>query len=156
MKIVDKLKTLREYYGYSQNELAKILNTPQRNISNYETTQEPSGVLEYIINFCKLFNIPIAEFFMENIEDLKKDLPDYITPQDAAILKILNTSVDIRVKVQVKKAYVDIMKAILIQYADKLKHMPEYKTLFETTTYDPPEEEIYGLNKVAEGKEEKK
>lgn len=143
MNLGEKLKSLRKYYGYTQTDLEKRLDIPQKNISNYESTSEPFGMLEYILKFCALINIPVAEFFMENIEDLKRELPDYITPSDAAILKILNTSVDIKIRIHVKQAYANIIKAILVQYEDKLGHLPEFRALFgDGMTYDQPEESV--------------
>lgn len=133
MNIGEKLKTLRKHYGYSQLELAEKLQISQNNISYYESMSESTGLLDHIIKFCTLFHIPVAEFFMEDVEELKKDLPDYITPSDAAILKILNTSVDIKTRNEVKSAFVHIMKAILIRYEDRLKHMPEYYKIFGDT-----------------------
>jgi len=148
MNIGDKLKYLREHYGYSQSELAKKTGIPQRSISNYETINEPTGILEYIIQFCDLLNLPVAEFFMEDVKDLKRDLPEYITPSDAAILKVLNTAVDAKTRIEVKSAFVHIMKAVLVKYQDKLGHMPEYKKLFGE--YDQNETTYL---KVADGNE---
>jgi transcriptional regulator with XRE-family HTH domain len=136
MNIGDKLRSLREYYGYTQSDLGRHLNIAPRNISNYETVSEPTGVLDYITDFCAFFKIPVAEFFMEDVEDLKRELPDYITPSDAAILKILNTSVDVKTRNEVKSAFVHIMKAVLVRYEDRLKHMPEYQKLFEGDTFN--------------------
>jgi len=151
MNIGEKLKSLREHYGYTQTDLSKRLDIPQRNISNWESTTEPIGILDYILKFCNLLNMPVAEFFIEKIEDLKKDLPDYITPEDAAILKVLNTAVDIKTRIEVKSAFVHIMKAILVQHKDRLGHMPELQRLFSETEYKEIEETI--LNKVAEKKD---
>jgi len=148
MNIGDKLRSLREYYGYTQSELGRKLEVPPRNISNYETIVEPTGVLEYIVQFCDFLKIPVAEFFIEDVEDLKRDLPDYITPADAAILKVLNTAVDAKTRIEVKSAFVHIMKAVLVKYQDKLGHMPEYKKLFGE--YDQNETTYL---KVADGNE---
>jgi transcriptional regulator with XRE-family HTH domain len=141
MNIGDKIKNMREYYGYSQTDIAKFLNVTQRNISYYESMQAATGILEYIIQFCEFLKIPIAEFFMEDVEDLKRELPDYITPADAAIFKVLNTSVDLKTRIEVKEAFVHIMKAVLVRYEDRLKHMPEYKKLFGDTEYDSSQTE---------------
>jgi len=130
MNIGDKLRSLREYYGYTQSELGRKLEVPPRNISNYETIVEPTGVLEYIVQFCDFLKIPVAEFFMEDVEDLKRDLPDYITPADAAVFKILNTAIDAKTRIEVKQVFIHTMKVALMQYKDKLQHMPEFKKLF--------------------------
>jgi len=143
MNIGEKLKALRKHYGFTQTELEKRLNILQKNISNYETISEPSGVLEYIIKFCALINLPVEEFFMEDVEDLKRKLPDYITPSDAAILKILNTAVDVKTRIEVKQVFIHTMKAVLMQYQDKLGHMPEFKKLFGGVEYAQSEEILH-------------
>lgn len=133
MNLGEKLKQIRKHYGYSQSELSRVLEIPQTSISNYESQSEVSGMLDYIYKFCEKLNIPVAEFFMEDLNALKKDLPDYISLEDAAMFKILNTQIDPKVRVEIKSAFVNIMKAILIRYEDQLSHMPEYKKLFEDT-----------------------
>lgn len=130
MNIGDKLRSLREYYGYSQSELGRHLEIPPRNISNYETISEPTGVLDYITKFCIFFKMPVAEFFMEDLEDLKNKLPDYITPADAAVLKILNTAIDPKSRIEIKKVFIHAMKAVLVMNQEKLGHMPEYRKIF--------------------------
>jgi transcriptional regulator with XRE-family HTH domain len=130
MDVGEKLKKLREDYGYNQNELSKLLDVPQRSISNYEARNEITGVLDYIFRLCKITNMPVAEFFMEDMSAVSKELPSYITPQNAAMLKILNTQVDIKTRIKVEEAFVSILEAIVIQYGDRLKHMKEYVELF--------------------------
>ncbi len=130
MNIGDKLKNLRKHYGFSQSDLADKLQISQNNISYYESMSDATGLLEHIIKFCELFKIPVVDFFIEDMEDLKQTLPDYITPSDAAILKILNTQVDIKTRIEVKEAFVHIMKAVLVKYQDRLSHMPEFQKIF--------------------------
>ncbi len=130
MKLGDKLKNLREHYGYSQTQIANVLDTSQRNVSNYESTEEITGLLDYIFKFCRYFKIPVSEFFIENISDLKNTLPDYIKPEDAALIKIINTGVDIQTQIEIKKAFIQVARAILINKSDRIKDMPEYKELF--------------------------
>lgn len=130
MDIGEKLKKLREDYGYSQSELSRLLNVPQTSISNYEAKNEISGVLEYIYKLCKITNMPVAEFFMEKESDKNRKLPSYITPANAAMLKILNTQVDIKTRIKVEEAFVHILEAILVQYGDRLQHLPEYQEIF--------------------------
>lgn len=131
MILGEKLKNLRKHYGLSQAEMAKNLNISQHNVSYYESTLELTGLLEYIYSFCEHFNIPVSEFFMENVEELKDKLPDYIKPKDAAILKILNTHVDQETRIQVKKVFVEVMRTILLKHKDKLGHLPEFQELFK-------------------------
>jgi len=130
MNIGEKLKSLRKHYGFTQAQLEEKLGVLQKNISNYESTNEPGGVLDYILKFCDLINMPVEEFFMEDLDDLKRKLPDYITPADAAVLKILNTAIDAKTRIEVKQVFIHTMKVALMQYKDKLQHMPEFKKLF--------------------------
>jgi transcriptional regulator with XRE-family HTH domain len=124
----EKLKNLREHYGYSQRELALKIGINQANISFWEKADYPS--LDGITKVCEFLKIPIYEFFIENENQLKNTLPDYITPSDAAVLKILNTAIDIKTRVEIKKVFIHTMKVALMQYKDKLQHMPEFKKIF--------------------------
>jgi transcriptional regulator with XRE-family HTH domain len=128
--IGDKLKIIREYLGYSQNEISKVLEVPQRSISNYESTEDISGLLGYISKICSLANKPLNEFFLEDTPILTSTMPAYITPEDAALLKIINTSVDVETQIEIKKAFVQITKAILMNKSGRLKNIPEYKKIF--------------------------
>lgn len=142
MKIGEKLKSLRKYYGFSQAGIADKLNISQNNISYYESMIEITGLLDYITRFCDLINMPVAEFFMEDMSTITKELPSYITPANAAMFKILNTRVDIKTRIKVEEAFVCILEAILMQYGDRLHHLPEYQ-------------EILGGKKDDEGDEKK-
>jgi len=130
MEIGKKLKILRKQAGYNQKELAGILGISQRNISYYEATEELTGLIDYIFKICTLFNITVSEFFIENIHELNKKLPDYIKPEDAALIKIINTSIDIKTQIEIKKAFLHITRAILQDKVEKLKDLPEYQVLF--------------------------
>ncbi len=142
MDIGKKLKSLREHHGFSQADIAKTLDMTQRNISYYEGMEGSTGVLDYIIRFCDIVRISPAEFFMEDMSTITKELPSYITPANAAMFKILNTRVDIKTRIKVEEAFVCILEAILMQYGDRLHHLPEYQ-------------EILGGKKDDEGDEKK-
>ena len=124
----EKLKILREYYGYSQRELAAKIDTNQANISFWEKSDYPS--LEGIFKICEFFKINIWEFFIDDFEEFKKILPDFIEPSDAAVMKLVNTRMDIEKRIQVKKMFLDVVKLALAKHKDKLKDLPEYKALF--------------------------
>ena len=125
----EKLKKLREYYGYSQRELAAKIETNQANISFWENSDYPS--LEGIIKICEFFKVSLWEFFIDDFEEFKKVLPDFIEPSDAAVIKLVNTRMDIETRIQVKKVFLDVVKLALAKDKDKLKELPEYKALFE-------------------------
>jgi len=152
MNLGEKLKQMRKHYGYSQSDLSRLLEVPQTSISNYESQSEVTGMLDYIYKFCEILKIPVADIFIEDLSTLKKNLPDYITIEDAAMFKILNTAIDQKTRMEVKSAFVNIMKAVLIQYADRLEHMPEYKKLFGDTEYTQNEETHSSLHDEDEKK----
>lgn len=130
MNIGKKLKYLREYYGYNQTELAEILGTSQRNISNYESYSEISGLLAYIFKLCNFFKIPVSDFFIESSQDIKNRLPDYIKPDDLTLLKIINTGFDAKTQTEIKKIFIQITKVAIDNNSEKIKNMPEYHELF--------------------------
>lgn len=130
MNIGEKLKHLREFYGYNQTELARILGTSQRNISNYESSVDTTGLLSYIFKLCNYLKIPVSEFFIDNAEDLKKTLPYFIKPEDVMLMNIINTEMDEETQAEIKKAFKQITKIVLMNKPGKLKNIPAYKELF--------------------------
>ncbi|HOP27919.1 MAG TPA: helix-turn-helix transcriptional regulator [Spirochaetota bacterium] len=124
----EKLKKIRDYYGYSQRDLADKLEVPYSTLSFWERADYPS--LEGIVKICEFFKINIWEFFIEDFEEFKKILPDFIETSDAAVMKLVNTRMDIETRIQVKKMFLDIVKLALAKDKDKLKDLPEYKALF--------------------------
>lgn len=124
----EKLKKIRDYYGYSQRDLAAKLEVPYSTLSFWERADYPS--LEGIVKICEFFKINIWEFFIDDFEEFKKILPDFIEPSDAAVMKLVNTRMDIEKRIQVKKMFLDVVKLALAKDKDKLKDLPEYKALF--------------------------
>ena len=124
----DKLRILRDYYGHSQRELADKLDIPSTTISSWERTEYPS--LEGIIKICDFYKVSLWEFFIDDLEEFKKILPDFIEPSDAAVMKLVNTRMDVETRIQVKKMFLDVVKLALAKDKDKLKDLPEYKALF--------------------------
>ena len=135
-----KLKNLREHYGYSQRELAEKLDIPSTTLSFWERADYPS--LEGIIKFCGVFNMSLWEFFIDDYNEMKKILPSFITTDDAAILHLLNNHIDTETRMQVKRAFVEIMKLVLLNKQDNMKHLPEFQQLFKMTEYAQSGERI--------------
>ncbi|PKL17903.1 MAG: hypothetical protein CVV49_08985 [Spirochaetae bacterium HGW-Spirochaetae-5] len=131
MYIGEKLKQLRRYYGYSQSDLSKRLDVPQTSISNYEQQNEATGMLEYIYKLCTFLKIPVAEFFVDDVKDFGNNLPSYITPADAATLKVLNTAIDIKTRIEIKTAFVHIMKALISRPLSEMIQLPEIQELID-------------------------
>ena len=136
----EKIRKMREYYGYSQRELAEKINIPSTTLSFWERAEYPS--LEGIIKICGVFKIKLWEFFIEDYSEVKKILPDFIAADDAALLRLLNTQVEIKTRIQVKKTFLEIIKLVLNKESEKYKHMPEYRMLFKTLEYQQIDESI--------------
>jgi transcriptional regulator with XRE-family HTH domain len=63
----EKLKKIRDYYGYSQRDLADKLEVPYSTLSFWERADYPS--LEGIVKICEFFKINIWEFFIDDFEE---------------------------------------------------------------------------------------
>lgn len=125
----EKLRKLRDHYGHSQRELANKLDIPSTTISSWERTEYPS--LEGIIKICNFYKISLWEFFIDDFEEFKKILPDFIESSDAAMLKLINARMDAETRIQVKKIFLEIIKTALIKDEAKFRTLPEYKALFD-------------------------
>jgi transcriptional regulator with XRE-family HTH domain len=136
----EKIKILREHYGYSQRELSEKIGVPSTTLSFWERTEYPS--LEGIIKICDAFSMSLWEFFVDDYSQIKKMLPDYINADDAALLKILNTRLDRETRIQVKKTFLEILKLTLLNDREQYINMPEYRLLFNPAEYVEPEEGI--------------
>jgi transcriptional regulator with XRE-family HTH domain len=136
----EKIKKMREHYGYSQRELADKMGIPSTTLSFWERSDFPS--LEGIIKVCDVFKINLWEFFIDDYSEIKKILPDYITADDSALLSLLNKEVAIETRIQVKKTFLEILKLVLIQHAERISYLPEYRHLFHATIYSEDDEKI--------------
>ena len=62
-----KLRELRQEKGLNQKELALIINTTQRNVSNWENgNSEPD--IQMILKLSKFFEVTVDYFLDNNIE----------------------------------------------------------------------------------------
>ncbi len=123
-----KLKNLIKDSGYTLKQISEKIEVPASTIASWYKSEYPP--LEAIIKMCCFLKINLWEFFINDNEDLKNILPDYIKPEDAALFKLLNNDVDISIRIEVKKLMVQTMKVVLSGNVDKLKDKPEYKMLF--------------------------
>jgi transcriptional regulator with XRE-family HTH domain len=106
------LKNLRKDSNFSQKDLAEKLNVRQGTVSAWEKSAYPP--LDAIEKVCNYFNKPMWEFFLDDPVKLKNYIPPYITPDDAEILKILNTRIEPAIRVSIKRSFVEIMKTALL------------------------------------------
>ena len=58
MKANERMKELRIHHGLRQIDIAKLLNTTQRQISKYETGKQTIGTEQYII-LAKYYNVTL-------------------------------------------------------------------------------------------------
>ena len=58
MKANERMKELRIQHGLRQIDIAKLLNTTQRQISKYETGKQTMGTEQYII-LAKYYNVTL-------------------------------------------------------------------------------------------------
>ncbi len=81
-----RIKELRQEVGLSQLDLANIVNTTQKNISNWENgLNEPD--FSTLIKFAKYFGVSV-DYLLGVEEDLSNDEPS-LTATDRKLLKHL-------------------------------------------------------------------
>lgn len=97
-----KLRELRQEKGLNQQELAQIISTTQRNVSNWENgNSEPD--IEMIIKMSKFFEVTV-DYFLDNNEETNSN-------QDFAVLENALISA-------IKKLPLDKKRALLILLQD--------------------------------------
>lgn len=66
VRMGSNLKTLREYYNYTQERLAELLGKSQPTLSKYENGESIN--FETVVEICKIFEVPISEFIGSDIK----------------------------------------------------------------------------------------
>lgn len=84
--IGNQIKTFRKSAGFTQDELAKRLNTTKQTISRYEKGERKANQ-DMLFKLCDIFNVSIDDFFpvvskntVESTNSLP-DVPDFLTQQ---------------------------------------------------------------------------
>jgi len=84
--IGNQIKTFRKSAGFTQDELAKRLNTTKQTISRYEKGERKANQ-DMLFKLCDIFNVSIDDFFpvvsknaVESTNSLP-DAPDFLTQQ---------------------------------------------------------------------------
>ena len=84
--IGNQIKTFRKSAGFTQDELAKRLNTTKQTISRYEKGERKANQ-DMLFKLCDIFNVSINDFFpvlsknaVESINSIPDD-PDLLTQQ---------------------------------------------------------------------------
>lgn len=68
-KVINKLRTIREESGVTQEQLASMLGIKQTSISKIETCERRLDIIE-LRNVCKVLNISLIDF----VNDIEKIL----------------------------------------------------------------------------------
>lgn len=68
-KVINKLRTIREESGVTQEQLASMLGIKQTSISKIETCERRLDIIE-LRNVCKVLNISLVDF----VNDIEKIL----------------------------------------------------------------------------------
>lgn len=106
-----RLKYFREKQGYSQKQLADILNIPQKSLSNYETGRtEPSlNILKKLDALGCSFNYLVYENYENKIDEIKKvDIPLLLEEpaaqerigKDINLIKVINSDMKSKTVIQ--------------------------------------------------------
>jgi len=90
-----KAKELRKSAGLTQKDCRKITGHTQSSISNYEKAEYPNA--EYVAKLCSHLNIRLSEFWKAS--DETESLPSYIKPEQAEILRLINTNFDTETRI---------------------------------------------------------
>ena len=95
MKLCEKLQKLRKEKGYSQEQLADLLDVSRQSVSKWESgTTYPE--MDKLLSLCKIFNVSLDELTNDeitdkNIMDKKKNNFSNIF---YAILDMINKSIE--------------------------------------------------------------
>ncbi len=114
-----RIKELRIFHKISQKVMAEKMEIAQSSLSDMENSIWPP--LNRINQFCEIIKIPLYEFFIEEESKLESWLPSYIKPEDAQLLKILNTQISQERRIEIKKIYLDILKSHMLTAGEQWK-----------------------------------
>lgn len=72
-QIIDKIRVIRQQNGYSQNQVAAIIDISSGQMGNIESpNRSHKYTLTQLSMICNEFNISIVDIFLENSESLDK------------------------------------------------------------------------------------
>ena len=83
-----KIKEIRQQSGLSQKDVADKMKINQTSVSDMEKAIYPP--LNRIEQFCKVFDIKLWEFFVDNPQELNNYLPAGVYPEQIEFLKEFN------------------------------------------------------------------
>ncbi len=113
-----KSKALRKEYGLTQKDCADITGHSQSSISVYEKSEYPNA--EYIALLCEHINMPLYKFWLK--EDEEKDpLPPYIKPEQAEILKLINTEFDAETRIEIWELFKKALEGFAVASGLKIE-----------------------------------
>ncbi len=125
-----KIKKLIKDSGDKLKEVSEAINVPSSTIASWYNLEYPP--LDGVKKICDYYKITLWQFFLDDYDELKEYIQDFIETEDAALLKLINTRMSIEERIQIKKAFLEVAKLVLLSNEEKFKDLPEYKALFKS------------------------
>ena len=123
-----KIRKMINDSGDKLEEVSEAINVPSSTISSWYNLEYPP--LDGIKKICDYYRITLWQFFIDDLSELKAYFQDFIGSEDAAMLKLVNTKMDVEQRKLVKEAFLSIVKTVIAKDKDKYKNLPEFKELF--------------------------
>ncbi len=86
--IAERIKTLREYAGLSQAQLAKRLNVTRSSVNAWEMGLS-TPTMQYVVDMAKLFHVS-SDYILCIESDLTLSLRDYSNEEISLIMSLLH------------------------------------------------------------------
>jgi len=123
-----KIRKIIEESGDKLEEVSEAINVHSSTIASWYNLEYPP--LDGIKKICDFYRITLWQFFIDDLSELKAYFQDFIGSEDAAMLKLVNTKMDVEQRKLVKEAFLSIVKTVIVKDKDKYKNLPEFKELF--------------------------
>jgi len=113
----NKIKALRKQAGLTQRDCEKITGHGQSSISSYEKAEFPNS--EYVAKICKHIGVSLSEFWKDEGE--ADQLPSYIKPEQAEILKLINTEFDAETRIEIWELFKKALEGFAVASGLKIE-----------------------------------
>ena len=118
MNYGNKLKVLRKENGLNQKQLSEKLNVHQGTVSAWEKSHYQP--LEAIEKVCQFYKISVWQFFLPTEMDQSEIIPSYIKPDQAELLRFVNTKFDAETRIEFWKLFEQTLKGFAVASGIKL------------------------------------
>ncbi len=112
MNYGEMLKNARKKANLSQKDLAEKLDVHQATISVWEKSHYPP--LEAIEKVCKFLDVEMWEFFVPADADQNDRLPSYIKPEQAELMRLINTNFDAETRIEIWDLFHKALEAFAV------------------------------------------